>query len=268
MSSYWIRMTQSSQYWSGTQTQREPAFSQNTNTGDRFSIFARHSSQYDYEEQDLTKKADECVQYILFCCLSERKAIVKRADLNKHVIKEMSRRYKEILKMVGVRLEEVFGIELVELDINDKAEKVGIRTVHEFDPDLNKPQLTENAGEDMDPAFMEQFKYSMLMIALSLIFMNENEINADLFWDSMKRLDVNRDEKKHKYLGDVYKYFTVDLVKEGYLEHDIVKGYFEHWLSSDQHVINSMNWFKVWSLQLSSLRQVTVQSLKLPSNRS
>lgn len=219
-------MTQSSQYWHGTQTQREPAHSQNAMSGERFSIYAKPSSEYNNEEAELAKKADECVQYILFCCLSERKAIVKRVDLNKHVIKELSRRYKEILKLVEVRLEEVFGIELVELDISDKAEKVGIRTVHEFDADLNLAQVAGNTGEDMDPAFMEQFKYSMLMIALSLIFMNENEINADLFWDSMKRLDVNRDEKKHKYLGDVSKYFTVDLVKEGYLEYDIIKGTF------------------------------------------
>jgi hypothetical protein len=207
----------------GTQSQREPMFSQNT-LNHRFNILAKPSSQYNNEEADLAKKADECVQYILFCCLSERKAVVRRVDLNKYVIKEHSRKYKEILKMVQVRLEEVFGIELVELDISDKAEKSGIRCMHVFDADLNRSSVTESSSEDMDPSFVEQFKYSMLMISLALIFMNENEMNGDLFWDSMKRLDINRDEKKHKYLGDVSKFFTVDLVKEGYLEHDLVRG--------------------------------------------
>ena len=37
---------------------------------------ATKSHDYGLEDPDLSKKADECVQYILFCCLSEHK--VKR----------------------------------------------------------------------------------------------------------------------------------------------------------------------------------------------
>ncbi len=54
--------------------------------------------------------------------------------------------------------------------------------------------------------------------------MNDNEIDADLFWSSLKCLDINKDEKKNKYLGDVFKYFTYELVKDGYLEYELLKG--------------------------------------------
>ena len=185
----------------------------------RSAISAKNSNSYIEEDEDLAKKADECVQYILLCCLSERKAIVKRADLNKNVIKDASRQYKAIIKMVEYRLEEVFGIELVQIDETtemDKSEKIGLRNKYEFDLELNISLKSKrmDANDGTDPVFIDQFKYSMLMVSLSLIFMNDNEIEANLFWDSMKKLGINRDEKKHKYLGDVTKYFTGDLVKE------------------------------------------------------
>lgn len=40
----------------------------------------------------------------------------------------------------------------------------------------------------------------------------------------MKRLGLNKDEKKHKYLGDVSKYFTVELVRDGFLEYEAISG--------------------------------------------
>lgn len=190
----------------------------------RSSMFSRPSMSYEDESGDLSKKADECVQYILFCCLSEHKAVVKRADLNKHVLKEHSRQFKTIMKMVEVRLNEVFGIELQAMDNSDKSEKMSIRCKFEYDLNLNKPAVMTSSTTETDKIFLDQFKYSMVMISLALIFMNENEIESGLFWDSMKRLDVNKEEKKHKYLGDIFKFFTSDLVKEGYLEYEMIKG--------------------------------------------
>lgn len=113
------------------------------------------------------------------------------------------------------------GIELIELD---NVDKYGIRSKYEYDFLLNKPNVTENNLGDANQLFMDKFKYSMIMISLSLIFMNDNEINADLFWESFKRLDISKHDKKHKYLGDVTKYFTTDLVKDGYLEYEKIAG--------------------------------------------
>ena len=127
------------------------------------------------------------------------------------------------MKMVDQRLNDAFGIQLVEIDKNDRGEKHGIRSKFKFDSELNKLNLA-NESTDVDQTFQNQYKYSMIMISLALIFMNENEIDAELFWDSLKRLDINKDEKRHKYLGDVMKYFTYDLVKEGYLEYELIKG--------------------------------------------
>lgn len=191
-------------------------------------------SQYDGEiENDLIKKkAQECVEYILFCCLSEKKCTIRKADLNKNIIKDHSRFFKNIFKYVKEYLENVFGMEIIDLD-HDKGEKFGIRSKFEFDTYLDN--LSENsyqrglsdfnkdlANNESDIKFSNQLKYSMLMIALSLIFMNQNEMDSQLFWESLKILDINKEEKRHKYLGDVFKYFTSDLVKDGYLEYEQV----------------------------------------------
>lgn len=186
-------------------------------------------------EQDMAtiiKKAQECVEYILMCVLSERKSVFKRLDLNKSVLKDHVRLSKQIVKQTQEFLDQVFGLELIDMDGDDRAEKYGIRSKFDFDSDLftcetcvtnansESTQLIvseENiVGESVERNFEDQLKYSMLMIALSLIFMNGNELDANLFWESLKRLDINKDEKKNKYLGDVGKYFTTELVKEGW----------------------------------------------------
>jgi hypothetical protein len=53
--------------------------------------------------------------------------------------------------------------------------------------------------------------------------MNDNEIDESLFFDSLKKLDLNKEEKRHKYLGDVHKFFNSELVKDGYLEFEQVR---------------------------------------------
>ena len=188
---------------------------------------------YDIEDSLIRKKAEECVQYILYCYLAERKAVIRRADLNKHVIKEYSKSFRTIFQMVDKHLLDVFGLRCIDLDGNDKFEKFGVRSKFKFDSDLNKcdnainKHLTrfsnDSNSHESDREFQDQLKYSMLMISLSIIFMNDNEIDEGLFFDSLKKLDINRDEKKHKYLGDVHKYFTSELVKDGYLEYEQIK---------------------------------------------
>ena len=181
------------------------------------------------QESLIKKKAEECVQYILYCYLADRKVIIRRTDLVKNVLKDHSKQFRTVFKLVDEYLNDVFGLSVVALD-SDKNEKFGIRRKFEFDFDLNKnyndsKRLTKfkTDSNENDREFQEQFKYSMLMICLSLILMNENEIDSGLFWDTIKKLDINKEEKRHKYLGDVLKYFTVDLVKEGYLEYEPIK---------------------------------------------
>jgi hypothetical protein len=185
------------------------------------------------DEAMLKKKAIECVEYILFCVLADRKSIVRKADLNKNVIKDYSRQFKTVFDLTRAHLRDTFGLIVIDLDDNDRSERFGIRSKYQFDSDLNKLELAD-AGRhlreysatastaEVDREFEDQLKYSVLLIALSLIFMNGNEIDAGTFWESMRRVDLNKDDKRHKYLGDVFKYFTVDLVKEGYLEHEQV----------------------------------------------
>ncbi len=180
----------------------------------------------------LKKKAIECVEYILFCVLAERKCVVRKADLNKNVIKEYSRSFKAIFDLTKVHMRDTFGLQVIDLDENDKNERFGVRSKFEYDSDLCKLDMGEErkhlrdhvatASAETDREFEEQVKYTVLIIALSLIFMNGNELDDGVFWESMKRVDINKDEKRHKFFGDVYKYFTSELVREGYLEHEQV----------------------------------------------
>lgn len=202
-------------------TQRQGGNDQYDGSTQAADILSTRSCSYANEEEDLSRKADECVQYILICSLAEKKAVVRRSDLNKNILKEYSRKMKDIIPMIKVRLSEVFGMELIELD---KVDKFGIRSKYEYDFELNKPNVEENKLGEISQAFQDKFKYSMIMISLSLIFMNDNEISSDLFWQSLKRLDISKEDKKHKYLGDVWKYFVTDLVKDGYLEYEKIPG--------------------------------------------
>lgn len=193
----------------------------------RFKKYVSHRNhEYGTEPEELVRKADECVQYILFCSLAEHKATIKRVDLNKNILIERSRQYKDVIVMVKRRLNDVFGLQLVDLDGNESGEKYYIKSKYEFDPLLSKLQKKSSNEiiQENDSEFLEKFKYSMIMTSLALIFMNENEIESSLFWDTLKKLDINKDDKKHKYLGDVFKFFTVELVKEGYLEYETVNG--------------------------------------------
>ena len=184
------------------------------------------------EDSLICKKAEECVQYILYCYLADRKAVVRRADLNKCVIKEYSKSFRDIFAIVQRYMSDVYGFELIDLD--DKGEKYGLRSKFEYDANLMGSASGQQSGpttlstqhvtSDGEQQLDEQVRFGMLITALSLIFMSENEMDADTFWDTMKKLGVNKNEKKHKYLGDVHKYFTSDLVKDGYLEYEQRKG--------------------------------------------
>ena len=188
------------------------------------------TSSDDEEEKTHKKKSIECVEYILFCVLAECKSIVRKADLNKNVIKEHSRNFKPIFDMCRSYLLDVFGLELIDLDSAGKGDRFGIRSKFNYDSDLSKLDMCEKnkhlsvytrdmaSSHENDREFENQLKYTALIMSLSLIFMNGNEIDSQMFWEGMKRVGLNKDEKRHTYFGDVNRYFTVELVKEGYLE--------------------------------------------------
>ena len=182
-------------------------------------------------EHLIETKAKECVEYIMFCYLSQHKVILRKVDLNKNVLKDHSRLFRNVFDMTTQYMKDVFGLILEPLDGVDK---YGIRNKFQFDSDLILTRSETNFSKDnsdsisslseTDTEFQEQFKYSMLMISLSLIFMNDNELDSALFWQALNKVGIKKDEKRHKYLGDVSKYFTSDLVKEGYLEYEQLKG--------------------------------------------
>jgi hypothetical protein len=224
---------------------------QNINDFSQTSKSLTQSKQYVESSMDSTlinKKIEECIQYILYCTLAEKRAIVKRADINKNILKDHTRAFLAIMVKVKSHLVKVFGLDLV--DIDGKQDKFGIKTRFQFDSKINKfkvqettrtnlellkqrhnesfSQMTRQSTNDVDEMPEEELhtycKYSLLMISLSLIFMNNNELDATEFWANMKRISINRNEKRNPFIGDVEKYFTQELVKDGYLEYELIRG--------------------------------------------
>ena len=209
------------------------------------------SKQYVESHMDSTlinKKIEECIQYIVYCTLAEKRAVVKRADINKNILKEHTRGFLAIIVKVKSHLVRVFGLDLV--DIDGKQEKFGIKTRFRFDSKINKFKIQETTRTNLEQLQQRHLndsftqmtmrnddnselpeeelhtycKYSLLMISLSLIFMNNNEIDSSEFWANMKRISINRNEKRNPFIGDVEKYFTQELVKDGYLEYELIRG--------------------------------------------
>lgn len=233
-------------------TQAAAAASSQVNDFTQTSKSLSQSQQYVESNMDtslVNKKIEECIQYILYCVLAEKRAVVKRIDINKNILKEHTRAFLAIIVKVKQHLNKVFGFDLV--DIDGKQEKFGIKTRFQFDSKVNKfkieattksnlelmqkrhsdsfsQSIRQNTSDGNSTVSDEEFqmccKYSFLMISLSLIFMNNNEIDASEFWANMKRISINRSEKRNPFIGDVEKYFTQELVKEGYLEYELIRG--------------------------------------------
>jgi hypothetical protein len=168
------------------------------------------------------RKVEETVQYLLYCCLSQKSVLVKRSDINKNILKEHSRAFLIVFEQVRDRLKNIFGFELSELD--DKQEKFGIKNQFQFDMSVHNKALANANGTLNEINKNEELelcaKYSFLIITLTIIFMNDNEIEATQLWECLKCIDLARAEKRNPFIGDVEKYFTSELVKDGYLEYE------------------------------------------------
>jgi hypothetical protein len=185
-------------------------------------INAKRYVDNNMDSSSLEKIIEETVQYILFCCLSQKNVLVRRADINKNVLKEHARGFLIIFEQARDRLKTIFGLEVVELD--EKQDRFGIKNQFQFDISMRSAAFVNssdtlneiNKAEEIDLCA----KYSFLIITLTIIFMNGNEIESTQLWECLKSIDLNRTEKRNPFIGDVEKYFTNELVKEGYLEYE------------------------------------------------
>uniref|UniRef100_A0A8C5PIZ5 MAGE domain-containing protein n=1 Tax=Leptobrachium leishanense TaxID=445787 RepID=A0A8C5PIZ5_9ANUR len=157
---------------------------------------AKHSSD------QVSLKVGEVVQYLLV--KDQKKLPIKRADIVRNVLKEFKDIYSEVLLRAKKLLKEVFGYELVEIDVKNHTYILVNSLEHKHEDNLRVDEGTAKLG--------------LLTIILSLIFMKGNIAKEVTVWEMLRRLRIEPGDK-HPEFGDVKKLVTDEFVKQKYLEY-------------------------------------------------
>nr|XP_039327022.1 melanoma-associated antigen D2-like [Saimiri boliviensis boliviensis] len=149
----------------------------------------------------LQGRANDLVKYLL--AKDQTKIPIKRSDMLKDIIKEYTDVYPEIIERAGYSLEKVFGIQLKEIDKNDHL-YILLSTLEPTDAGI--------LGTTKDSP-----KLGLLMVLLSIIFMNGNRSSEAVIWEVLRKLGL-RPGIHHSLFGDVKKLITDEFVKQKYLD--------------------------------------------------
>ncbi|XP_074051408.1 melanoma-associated antigen E1-like [Macrotis lagotis] len=153
-------------------------------------------------EAQVQQKVNELVQFLLV--KDQKKVPIRRADMVKTVLQDYKDLASAIIERAGRTLEEVFGLQLREIDAKHHAYII-----------VNKLERLEGDGMRQDQGVA---KMGLLMVILSLIFMKGNAAREALVWDVLRKLRVDPD-KRHKTFGDVKKLVKDEFVRQKYLEY-------------------------------------------------
>ncbi|NXB14249.1 NSE3 protein, partial [Rhagologus leucostigma] len=144
-------------------------------------------------------QVSELVQFLLV--KDQKKIPIKRSDM-KNII-HSGPAYSEILNRAGRILQEVFGLQLVE---------IGTKR-HTYILINNLPRAE---GEYLCRA-KEKEKMGLLLVILSFIFMKGNSVKDGALWEFLNLLRVYPG-KQHRVFGDVRKLVTEEFTRQKYLE--------------------------------------------------
>ncbi|NWZ35253.1 NSE3 protein, partial [Brachypodius atriceps] len=152
-------------------------------------------------------QVSELVQFLLV--KDQKKIPIKRADMLKNVIREYRDACLEIVNKAGKTLQEVFGLQLVEIDSKR----------HTYILINNLPRA-EGMYLCRDE---EKEKMGLLLIILSFIFMKGNSVKDSEDWEGTGLLSAPSSltpvlRKQHQVFGDVRKLVTEEFVRQKYLE--------------------------------------------------
>lgn len=150
----------------------------------------------------LQGRANDLVKYLLV--KDQTKIPIKRSDMLKDIIKEYIDVYPEIIERASYSLEKVFGIQLKEIDKNDHL-YILLSTLEPTDAGI--------LGTTKDSP-----KLGLLMVLLSIIFMNGNRSSEAVIWEVLRKLGL-RPGIHHSLFGDVKKLITDEFVKQKYLDY-------------------------------------------------
>ncbi|NWI74281.1 NSE3 protein, partial [Dryoscopus gambensis] len=145
-------------------------------------------------------QVSELVQFLLV--KDQKKIPIKRADMLKNVIGS-GIPYSEVINRAGRTLQQVFGLQLVEID----------RKRHTYILINNLPRA-EGQYLCRDK---EKEKMGLLLVILSFIFMKGNSVRDGALWEFLNLLRVYPG-KQHRVFGDVRKLLTEEFTRQKYLE--------------------------------------------------
>ncbi|NXI35637.1 NSE3 protein, partial [Galbula dea] len=164
-----------------------------------------------YSPDQLNQKVTELVQYLLV--KDQKKIPIKRADILKKVIREYRDVCSEIISRANKTLQEVFGLQLVEVDTKHH--------IYILINNLPPAQVEEEEEEEEERKESNRdngkAKLGLLMVILSFIFMKGNSAKDGALWEFLRRLRVQPGER-HEVFGDVKKLLTEEFVRQKYLE--------------------------------------------------
>ncbi|KAL3853175.1 hypothetical protein ACJMK2_016740 [Sinanodonta woodiana] len=153
---------------------------------------------------EMERKTNDLVQYLLI--MDQKKIPIKKQDINKHVLKDVSKAFPIIFEKATERLSKIFGVEVVELQDKLKGSYILV----------NKLDVGEHNPAEIWPD-EENAKTGLLMVLLSLIFMNGNVMEDTQMWHTLKKFGIEQDHH-HEVFGDVKKLITQEFVRQGYIE--------------------------------------------------
>uniref|UniRef100_A0A674GXL7 MAGE domain-containing protein n=1 Tax=Taeniopygia guttata TaxID=59729 RepID=A0A674GXL7_TAEGU len=152
-------------------------------------------------QEQLNQKVSELVQFLLV--KDQKKIPIKRADILKNIIREYRDAYSEIIRRADRTLQEVFGLQLVEIDAK--------RHIYIL---INNLPCAEGEQLCRDK---EKEKMGLLLVILSFIFMKGNSVKDSALWEFLHLLRVYPG-KQHSIFGDVRKLVAEEFVRQKYLE--------------------------------------------------
>ncbi|KAM8793696.1 non-structural maintenance of chromosomes element 3 homolog [Eudromia elegans] len=151
--------------------------------------------------EQVEQKVSELVQFLLV--KDQKKIPIKRSDILKKVIGEYKDVYSEIVNRAGRTLQQVFGLQLVEIDTKHHV-YILVSTLPRAEGD--------NLRQDEQTA-----KLGLLAVILSFIFMKGNSAKDGAVWEFLRRLRVHPGER-HEVFGDVRKLVMEEFVRQKYLD--------------------------------------------------
>ncbi|XP_040857367.1 trophinin isoform X3 [Ochotona curzoniae] len=149
----------------------------------------------------LQERANKLVKYLLV--KDQTKIPIKRSDMLKDVIQEYNEYFPEIIERASYALEKMFRINLKEID---KQSSLYILI------------STQESSAGILGTTKDTPKLGLLMVILSVIFMNGNKASEAVIWEVLRKLGL-RPGVRHSLFGEVRKLITDEFVKQKYLEY-------------------------------------------------